>query len=132
MINDDPKSLDHQYVRFQIVNTGERPINIVQIGWTAGWFIKSLGAKKIALQMFEPAISDNLPKTIAYGEQAAWMFPLRDDDRDWISHFAANFLTPNRWLMLRTLKAHAYTSTGQRFDARPGQSLLGQFKKATS
>ena len=114
------KSKNLQYVKFHIVNTGDRPLTITQLGWTAG----PPFAKRVELHIFDDSISSELPVSLSHGEQATWWLAVKTQDRNWPIEFAQYFLSPHSWLMRKTLKAHAYTSTGHRFNTKPDQSFF--------
>jgi len=51
-----------EYTVFRVVNTGDRPIRIVQIGWSIRW-----PKRRSAVQMFEQSLSSQLPVDLSHG-----------------------------------------------------------------
>ena len=53
-----------EFAVFRIVNTGDRPIRIIQIGWRTGLF-----RKRFAVQMYEPMQSSTLPVDLTHADR---------------------------------------------------------------
>ena len=114
-----------EFAIFRIVNTGDRPIRIIQIGWRAGLF-----CKRFAVQMYETEQSSKLPIDLTHGQEASWYVPLSAREEPWLEYFAKGMLSPNHWVALRTLRAQAFTSVGYVFEAKPEESLLKPLREA--
>lgn len=78
-----------QYAVFRIVNTGDRPIRIVQIGWHIWW-----PQRRAAVQMYEESMSSRLPVDISHGQEASWYVPLDAREEPWLKYFAKGLLVP--------------------------------------
>lgn len=114
-----------EYVVFRVVNTGDRPIRIVQIGWTIRW-----PRRRAAVQMFQQNVSSHLPIDLSHGQEASWSVPLNSRDEPWIEYFAKGMLMPDYRLSLWSLRAQAYSSVGFAFTAKPEENLLSRLKEA--
>jgi len=113
------------FAQFKIVNTGDRPIRVVQIGWRAGLFKKSF-----AVQMYDETHSSRLPIELSHGQEAVWMVPLEMPDEPWAEQFAKKMLLPHYRSALWSLRGQFFTSIGQEFKAKPGASLIKHIKEA--
>jgi hypothetical protein len=123
-----------EYVVFRVVNTGDRPIRIVQIGWSIRW-----PKRRSAVQMFERSLSSQLPVDLSHGQEASWYVPLNAREEHWMDYFAKDMLTPSYrlslWslraqLSLWSLRAQAFSSVGFVFTAKPEQGLLRRLREA--
>jgi hypothetical protein len=114
-----------EFAHFRIVNTGDRPIRISQIGWKTG-----LLKTRHAIQLFEPTMSSPLPVELSHGQEATWMIPFSARDEPWPDYFAKGMLSPNHVVALWTLRGQFFTSTGHIFQTKPEESLLGPLRKA--
>jgi hypothetical protein len=114
-----------EYIQFHVVNTGERPITITQIGWKVG-----LRKKRYAVQMFETLASSPLPVELSHGQEAKWMVPLNAREEHWLVRFARDMLLPNFRIGCFTLRAQAFTSLGHVFETKPESGLLSKLKEA--
>jgi hypothetical protein len=114
-----------EYVVFKIVNTGDRPIQISQIGWKTG-----LTRKRHAIQLYEPTQSSPLPVALSHGQEASWMVPLSAREEPWLDYFAKGFLSGRQRVALWTLRAQFFTSTGHIFETRPEDGLIKQLRAA--
>lgn len=119
------KEVEH-FLRFEIVNCGDRPVRIVGLGWRAGFFRKSHCAQMI------PGIAGNssLPVNLEHGESAHWLIPLNDSSTSWEHYFADKFLRDIGIGKFVTLRATFQTSLGNVFTARPGATTIERVKKA--
>lgn len=108
-----------EYVVFRIVNTGDRPIQINQIGWKTGLF-----KKRHAVQLFESAQSSPLPVSLTHGQEASWMVPMAAREEPWTEYFAKGLLSDNYRVALFTLRGQFFTSTGYLFQAKPEGMFL--------
>ncbi len=114
-----------EFAVFRIVNTGDRPIRVSQIGWRTGLF-----RKRFAIQMYEPTQSSPLPVELSHGQEASWMVPLRDREVHWIDRFAKDMLSPHHRVSLWTLRAQFFSSVGYIFEAKPEESLMKPLREA--
>jgi hypothetical protein len=120
----DPKPYP-EYVVFRIVNTGDRPIQVSQIGWRAG-----LIKKRYAVQLYESAQSSRLPVSLTHGQEASWMVPMAAREEPWPEYFAKGFLSEHPKVALHTLRGQFFTSTGHLFEAKPEENLLKRLRTA--
>lgn len=107
-----------EYVIFKIVNTGDRPIRISQIGWKTG-FLRT----RFSVQLIEPSASSPLPVEISHGQEAYWMVPLQAREEPWPEYFAKGMLSPHPCIGLWTLKAQFFSSVGYVFEVKPEERL---------
>lgn len=114
-----------EYVVFRVVNTGDRPVRIVQIGWTMRW-----PKRRAAVQLFDPSLSSRLPVDLSHGQEATWYVPLSSRDEPWLEYFAKGLLIPRYRVALWSLRAQAFSSTGIVFSAKPERGLLQKFRDA--
>jgi hypothetical protein len=114
-----------EYAVFRVVNTGDRPIRIVQIGWSIRW-----PKRRSAVQMFEQSLSSQLPVDLSHGQEASWYVPLNAREEHWMDYFAKGMLTPSYRLSLWSLRAQAFSSVGFVFTAKPEQGLLRRLREA--
>lgn len=109
------------YLSIGITNTGFRKVTIVNLGWKSGFFKKTY-----AIQTLYPGpYSDNLPKTIADGEEARFLIPFKnyDGNPNWIDEFPRDFLDKYPKLKCKTLKLQVMTSLGKTFEVRVEKGL---------
>ena len=114
-----------ELVLFNIVNTGDRPIRVIQIGWRTGLF-----RKRYAVQMYDESQSSPLPIELSHGQEATWMIPLSARDEPWTEYFARDFLLPHYRTALRTLRGRFITSVGHVFEKKPEQNFVNHLKEA--
>jgi len=114
-----------EYVVFRVVNTGERPLRITQIGWKLG-----LWKKRYAIQMYEASLSSTLPVDLAHGQEAQWFIPTAAREVPWPSYFAKGMLMPNYRSSCFTLRAQVFSSVGHVFKAKPEGPLLSKLREA--
>jgi hypothetical protein len=114
-----------EYVLFNIVNTGERPLRITQIGWKVGLF-----RKRYAVQMYEHLLSSKLPIELSHGQEASWYVPLAFADDSWLRNFSKDLLMPHYRISCFTVRAQFFSSLGKTFVAKPEQNLLVKLKEA--
>lgn len=113
-----------ELIVFGIVNKGERPLVISQIGWKVGLF-----KKRHAIQCYDESRSSKLPIRLDYGEGANWYIPLHAGDEPWLESFAKGMLLPNYIVSCFTLRAQFFSSTGYIFSIKPERNLLVKLKK---
>lgn len=114
-----------QYAVFRIVNTGDRPIRIVQIGWSIRW-----PKRRAAVQMYEQSMSSRLPVDLSHGQEASWYVPLDAREEPWLEYFAKGMLMPNHRISLRSLRAQAFSSVGFVFSCKPEEGLRRRLRDA--
>ena len=119
------KAPPDEIVMFRIVNTGDRPIRVTQIGWRTGLF-----RRRYAVQLYDRTQSSQLPIELSHGQEAHWAVPLNARDEPWVEYFANSMLSPYRWLSCATLRAQFFTSVGAVFMAKPESNLLDKLRKA--
>lgn len=114
-----------EYAVFRIVNTGDRPIRVSQIGWKTGIF-----RKRFAIQMFDATQSSPLPVDLTHGQEASWMVPFAAREEPWPEYFAKGLLSPRHRSAVWSLRAQFFTSVGHVFEAKPEESLLKPLREA--
>lgn len=114
-----------EFVVFRIVNTGDRPIRVIQLGWKVGLF-----RKRFAVQMYEAAQSSKLPVELSHGQEATWFVPLDAREDPWPEYFAKGMLLPSYRTALFTLRGQIFSSVGFTFECRPEESLLKKLRTA--
>lgn len=114
-----------EYVVFRVVNTGDRPIRIVQIGWSIRW-----PKRRAAIQMYEESISSPLPIDLSHGQEASWFIPLNAREEPWIESFFKGMLMPHPRLSLWSLRGKAFSSVGFEFKSKPENNLLSLLRVA--
>lgn len=114
-----------EFVVFRIVNTGDRPIRVIQLGWKAALF-----RKRFAVQMFDFTHSSPLPIELKHGQEASWFVPLYSSEKTWLEHFAKEMLIPHHRTALWTLRAQFFTSVGFIFESRPEENLVKLLRAA--
>jgi hypothetical protein len=112
-----------EFVMFKVVNAGDRPVRITQIGWKVGLF-----CKRYAVQMYEASLSIKLPVDLSQGQEASWMVPLAARDEPWLTYFAKAMLMPNYRTACFTLRGCAYSSIGHAFMTKPEGNLLSKLR----
>ncbi|MBW2596010.1 MAG: hypothetical protein JRC93_08550 [Deltaproteobacteria bacterium] len=113
-----------EFIVFGIVNQGERPLAISQIGWKVG-----LLNKRHAIQQYEESMSSKLPVYLAHGEEATWYVPLDARVQPWMEFFAKGMLMPNYKVSCLTLRAQFFSSIGQIFSVKPERTLIVKLKE---
>ena len=108
-----------EFAVFRIVNTGDRPIRVVQLGWKVG-----LLRKRYAVQMYETAQSSPLPVELSHGQEAQWYIPISTREEPWPKYFAKTMLSPYCRTSIWTLRAQVFSSVGFVFESRPEEGLL--------
>jgi hypothetical protein len=114
-----------EFAVFRIVNTGDRPIRVSQIGWKTGLF-----RKRFAIQLYDATQSSPLPVDLTHGQEASWMVPFAARDETWPGYFAKGMLSPNHRVAVWTLRAQIFTSVGHVFEVKPEESLLKHLREA--
>lgn len=114
-----------EYAVFRVVNTGDRPIRITQIGWNIRW-----PRRRTAVQMFQENLSSPLPVDLSHGQEASWFVPLNSRGEPWTEYFAKGMLMPHYRLSLWSLRAQAFSSVGFEFSTKPEENLLSRLREA--
>jgi hypothetical protein len=119
---------NNSYCYINVVNTGSKPLKIINIGWQAGRFKN----KQQMVQIFGLPNSDDVPKMLTEGEEATFLVPfhLHNNEKDWLNSMA-NMLT-EKTNNINSLKVCVLTSVGQQFivaaDKILKEMLLAQTK----
>ena len=117
-----------ELVVFRIVNTGDRPIRVTQIGWRVG-----LWNRRYAIQMYQENQSSPLPIDLSHGQVGQWNVPLdaplRVGEEPWLEYFAKGMLMPNWRVSCATLRAQFFTSVGEVFVIKPESTLLTKLRR---
>lgn len=114
-----------EFAVFRIVNTGDRPIRVIQLGWKVGLF-----RKRFAVQMYDVTQSSALPIELAHGQEATWYVPLSASEEPWLEYFAKGMLVPHYRTALWTLRAQMFSSVGYVFESRPEEGLIKRLREA--
>ena len=114
-----------EFAVFRIVNTGDRPIRVTQLGWEVGLF-----RKRYAVQMYDELQSTKLPVELTHGQEASWFVPLAAREEPWPEYFAKGMLMPHYRTALWTLRPRFFSSTGYVFETRPEENLLKHLRAA--
>lgn len=117
---------EQRFIQFSIVNTGERPIRIEQIGWRAGLFRRSF-----VVQGFDRANSSAMPIDLSHGQKAKWMVPLNEGS-SWEHRLAEKLLSPAGVCALWSLRGIFHTTIRRTFSAKPGASIVTKLREALS
>jgi hypothetical protein len=114
------------FLRFDVVNSGDRPVRITQLGWQSGLWKKIQCVQKVS------GVSGNssLPVDLEHGQSASWLIPLEDSDDSWESYFGRTFLRNAGPFRFLTLRALFQTSLGKTFTVRPASNLVKRIKLA--
>lgn len=115
-----------EFVIFKIVNTGDRPINVSQLGWKVGVF-----RKRFSIQMFDSIQSSPLPIALTHGQEASWLIPLSAREEPWVEYFSKGMILPHYRTALWTLRAQFFTSVGYVFETKPEENLLKKIREAS-
>ncbi|WP_460456261.1 hypothetical protein [Arenimonas alkanexedens] len=119
----------NEFLNFSIVNTGDRPIRITNIGWKSGVF-----KKRFAIQLTgqSPEMSSPIPVDLSHGQTGNWFVDTdhKFNGDTWAEHFGPKMIAPNLRSGLWSLRAQAYTSTGHIFSVKPSSDVLKMLRKA--
>ncbi|MBZ9784167.1 hypothetical protein K9857_21760 [Pseudomonas sp. REP124] len=115
--------LHEEVLQLKVVNMGDRPFTVTQLGWTVG-----LRKKTHFAQLFSTEDSDPLPLQLHHGGQGHWYIPAELDE-GWYARFGTLLLREGEpWL--RTLRLVVTTSTELTFTCKPDAKLLGKLAEA--
>lgn len=112
-----------EHVGFTVVNLGERPVNVVSIGWCVG----KRKSKRFCIQPVVGRYTQQYPKQLAHGEQASFLVSFQAAP-NWAKEFAAGFVEDVSDKHLRTLRGMVNTSIGQSIEVVPEASLLERLR----
>ena len=116
-----------EHVGFSAVNLGDRPMNIVSIGWSIG---KRKG-KRFCVQPVAGQYSHQYPKQLTHGEQASFMVSFKTSP-NWPKEFAEGFVKDMSEKNLKTLRALINISLGKVIEVVPENNLLEKLRKANA
>ena len=115
-----------EYVAFSITNIGGRILKITNLGWKIGlfrWKIDLLKEKTAIQPTIRDELSNTIPIDLKDGEMANYFIELKDD-KNWIKHFAKDFIESKSRILLLTLRFEVYTSIGRTFSCKVEKPLL--------
>jgi hypothetical protein len=113
-----------RFLQFTVVNTGERPFRVEQLGWRSGLF-----SKHYVVQLFDREQSSPLPVELVHGQKAHWMIPT-DAGRSWYQIIAEKLLIESGMWPIATLKATFHTTVGEAFTCRPSGQIRSRLRDA--
>ncbi|MBO9552130.1 hypothetical protein [Pseudomonas sp.] len=123
MLMAEPGAEHHpEHIVFKLVNTGDRSFHPDSIGWVFG----KKKARSSFIQMFDRALSDDLPTLQASGVAHKWLFSV--DDQRWFAKMAES-LGADWKSNIKTLRALATTTTGEEFLCVPGETIIAKIKE---
>lgn len=99
-----------QYLVIRVVNTGDRTVRIVHIGWRTGFFRKRYAVQDVG----SSPLSSKLPIDLDHGQEAHWYVPMNFEE-GWASYFSKKLLLPSWRSALWSLRVEARTSIGFTF-----------------
>jgi hypothetical protein len=111
-----------EYVNLEVTNVGRRTATIQTLFWTARFFRK----KKMIWIAPQNAYSKPIPVTLADGETANWMAPLKEFDENFADVARDDVGT---CLGALSVRAGVLTTTGVGFSARIEQRLRRHFRE---
>lgn len=114
-----------EHVGFTVVNLGERPVNVVSIGWCVG----KRKSKRFCIQPVAGQYTQQYPKQLAHGEQASFLVSFQAAP-NWAKDFATGFVQEMSEKNLRTLRGMVNTSVGPSIEVVPDASLLERLRSA--
>jgi hypothetical protein len=93
-----------EYVSIEVVNVGQAPVVITNVGWRWGnW------KKRYAVQLLDGIAPSQVPPvTLTTGQQALFLVPVKESN--WIANMA-NGLGPSRWPWLTAWSLKVWIST---------------------
>lgn len=127
IIDSSGVSQHEECVMLTVVNTGHRKATITGLGWKTGLFKKQSFYQKPPENFY----SATLPVTIDEGEEAKWVFILKDDETNWIKMFSNAALLEFPRLKLFWLRFIVTTSVGKTQKARISKSLRDKLLEYT-
>ena len=112
-------SLAGEHLDFGIVNLGDRPVNIVSIGWP----VSHRKNKRFYIQPFKGQYTQQYPKQHVHGEQTSFLVSF-DASPNWLRDFASNFVQNITEANIKTLRALMHTSVGKAIEVVPEKNLI--------
>lgn len=107
-----------EHVGFSIVNLGDRPVNILSVGWSIG-----KKNKRFCIQSARGQYTEQYPKWLSHGEGASFLHSFIDSP-NWTADFASGFVQDTSDKNLKTLRAIIHTSIGKTIEVVPEKNLL--------
>jgi hypothetical protein len=103
-----------EYIVINIVNNGNRDVQITNIGWQVGFFKKQ---RQHAIQVIDQdGLSSTLPIWLRYGEQANYFIPL-GVNKEWLERFIKDFYLNRPKSRVKYTKIWVSTSLGKTFES---------------
>ena len=118
---------EEEHVSFSTVNLGDRPVNIVSIGWSVG----KGKSKRYCVQPFAGQYSHQCPKQLSHGEQASFLVSFKATP-NWPKEFAEGFVKDMNEKNLKTLRALIQTSLGKAIEVVPENNLIKKLREAST
>ncbi|HSH98896.1 MAG: hypothetical protein ACAH07_06105 [Methylophilaceae bacterium] len=118
------ESSDAEFVSFQVTNKGLNTVTINNLGWKAG-----RGKKKLlCIQMIDRQLANSIPKELAHGQTASFMFSLTEGE-NWLLTSSKSFIDETGDKELKSLRGIVST-TLQQFYQPPEAALIKRLKAA--
>lgn len=125
LVFDGDGSPAEEYLAFDVVNTGDRPVNIVSVGWSVG----NRKNKRFCIQPVAGQYTHQYPKQLSHGEKASFLVSLGAVP-NWSKEFACGFVRDTSGSHLKTLRALVNTSVGKAIEVIPEKNLLERLRAA--
>ena len=119
-----------RYCHIGIVNIGNKPAKVINIGWSVR---RNIWKKKVSMiQLFGFPESANVPVTLQEGEDATFLVPYRyrGNDDDWIVDFPKKLVGNEKHEIIKSLKVWVHTSSGQSFRTKVENNLIETLTKS--
>lgn len=116
-----------EHVGFNVVNIGDRSVNIVSVGWSVG----KRKNKRFCIQSVAGQYTHQYPKQLAHGEQASFLVSFKAAP-NWSKEFASGFVQDTSESNLKTLRALVNTSVGKAIEVVPEKNLLERLRAANA
>ena len=107
-----------EHVGFNVVNIGDRQVNILSVGWSVG-----KKNKRYCIQPIKGQYTEQYPKWLTHGEGASFLHSFKDSP-NWTADFASGFVQDTSDRNLKTLRALNHTSIGKTLEVVPEKNLL--------
>jgi hypothetical protein len=110
-----------EHIRFRVVNVGEAPVTITDIGWRVGFpWRRKVYILTPFVRSGESITSDPIPIEIKTNQPAVlWLF----EPQSWWDFLAKQFHSGSAGLWVWSVRGWAETSDGRRISARLEKSL---------
>jgi hypothetical protein len=112
-----------EHVGFSVVNLGERPVNVVSIGWCVG----KGKAKRFCIQPVAGRYTQQYPQQLPHGEQATFLVSFLASP-NWSKEFATGFVEDLSEKNLKTLRGMVHTSVGKSIEVVPEENLIERLR----